>query len=669
MKKLIKMYNEKYGNTLGVIDDDFNKEQMYRIYYFIKNNCDDEEIQERLAKIKLDKPKTLEQQLTKLESENNKVSSGTIDPTIKSDIANIKTDLGDEELTTANKNVKGAINEVNAQYKDIVNKIENGNNTNIVYWENVIKPPYWILHVDCARKYFSISNLKILIDKIADNGFNQIQLHFSEGTGFRFKLDDMNFEDEDGTKYDLTPCLGGTENPTKWYSQDEMDELIIYANALGIDVVPSFDMPSHMGKILSKFPALQHPNSADTLNFTNDTAKKFAKAITAKYCKYFVSRGCKFYNIGVDEVLGWNTGFINLYNDGKLKPLIDFTNELIDVVENNGLIPRIFDEIVYYNSDYNNYISKDVEILFWRRTNTGYIATAQELQNIGYKVINANSQYYWVLNNSSLQVTSERLLNANLLTDFITVPSTKNGYGAMFSIWCDQATGDGANDGGDTVITGVSPLIEAFGEAITNTLSKVNTDVKTHSIILSINNATVDNTAKFIVNNEPYVTKITCNNNYTITSVSITMDGVDISNCYNSSTRTINIPHVTGIVKIKIVCDLSTSPKPAKVLDLNAGTITENSYISLDGGTSKINSSDLWDVTDYLDVEGYATIEFNKYRWDIFSCFNSNKEFIQHFSVQGEFTTSKDFTLPSNTKYVRINLYKKWKGTIEVKIY
>ena len=72
MKKLIKMYNEKYGNTLGIIDDDFNKEQMYRIYYFIKNNCDDKEIQERLAKIKLDKPKTLEQQLTKLEGQNDK---------------------------------------------------------------------------------------------------------------------------------------------------------------------------------------------------------------------------------------------------------------------------------------------------------------------------------------------------------------------------------------------------------------------------------------------------------------------------------------------------------------------------------------------------------------------------------------------------------------------
>jgi hypothetical protein len=77
LKKLIKMYNEKYGNTLGIIDDDFNKEQMYRIYYFIKNNCEDKDIQERLEKIKLDKPKTLEQQLSKLESEHNKSGKDT----------------------------------------------------------------------------------------------------------------------------------------------------------------------------------------------------------------------------------------------------------------------------------------------------------------------------------------------------------------------------------------------------------------------------------------------------------------------------------------------------------------------------------------------------------------------------------------------------------------
>ena len=85
------MYNEKYGDALGIIDDDFNKEQMYRIYYFIKNNCDDKAIQDRIKMISLDKPKTLEQQLTKLEGEHN---NGLVDMT-KGYVAN---DIGDFEI-------------------------------------------------------------------------------------------------------------------------------------------------------------------------------------------------------------------------------------------------------------------------------------------------------------------------------------------------------------------------------------------------------------------------------------------------------------------------------------------------------------------------------------------------------------------------------------------
>lgn len=43
------------------------------------------------------------------------------DTEIKTDINTIKTDLGTEELTTTAKNVKGAVNEVNSQCKDIAN--------------------------------------------------------------------------------------------------------------------------------------------------------------------------------------------------------------------------------------------------------------------------------------------------------------------------------------------------------------------------------------------------------------------------------------------------------------------------------------------------------------------------------------------------------------------
>ena len=61
------------------------------------------------------------------------------------------------------------------------------------------------------------------------------------------------------TSYDLTPALGYYDNsaaePSKstdrinnWLSPAEMEELILYAAAKGVDIVPSINMPGHMLK-------------------------------------------------------------------------------------------------------------------------------------------------------------------------------------------------------------------------------------------------------------------------------------------------------------------------------------------------------------------------------------------------------------------------------------
>ena len=48
-------------------------------------------------------------------------SQTTKNNNMKTDIDNIKTDLGTAQLTTTAKDVKGAVNEVAAQYKNITN--------------------------------------------------------------------------------------------------------------------------------------------------------------------------------------------------------------------------------------------------------------------------------------------------------------------------------------------------------------------------------------------------------------------------------------------------------------------------------------------------------------------------------------------------------------------
>lgn len=88
-----------------------------------------------------------------LDSNTKAIKAGTgkayDDTAIKTDINTIKTDLGTETLTTTAKDVKGAVNEVAAQYKDIANKIENGN------IGNNIEPQL----MDMPRIYFSEGTL------------------------------------------------------------------------------------------------------------------------------------------------------------------------------------------------------------------------------------------------------------------------------------------------------------------------------------------------------------------------------------------------------------------------------------------------------------------------------------------------------------------------------
>ena len=91
-----------------------------------------------------------------LETNTKAIKNGTgtsyDDTQIKTDINTIKTDLGTEELTTTAKDVKGAVNEVAAQYKDIANKIESGN---IGTGNNTVEPEL----MDIPRIYFSEGTL------------------------------------------------------------------------------------------------------------------------------------------------------------------------------------------------------------------------------------------------------------------------------------------------------------------------------------------------------------------------------------------------------------------------------------------------------------------------------------------------------------------------------
>lgn len=333
---------------------------------------------------------------------------------------------------------------------------------------------YKIVHLDCGRKYFSPENIKKEIDTAASAGYNQVELYLSDNQGFRFALDDMSIQTDDGKTYDLTPALGdgysdGSKYPDgsgKYLTQSEMTGIISYAKEKGIEIVPCINVPGHMGAILEEFPDFRYSGSKSSIDLENEEAVAFALAITEKYASYFAGQGVQHYNLGADEYANdmSTMGFQGLYNSGKYQKFVDFLNSAAKIVENNRMTPRAFNDGICYNNATSYSIDKSIEVCYWSSGWSGYnVASASTLNKAGYKLINTHGDYYWVLGNSSWQCSADKASKFDY-TSF-QGGTVENPAGAMFCIWCDVGNADGQDEGA-SVVSATKDVITAFGASL-----------------------------------------------------------------------------------------------------------------------------------------------------------------------------------------------------------
>ena len=334
-----------------------------------------------------------------------------------------------------------------------------------------------VFHLDAGRKYFSVEVIKQLLDTMAasEPAFNQLQLYFSDNQGFRFALNDMTVTTEFGS-YDLTPALGdgysdGSKYPDgtgKYLTQDDMDQIIAYADSKNIEVVPSMNVPGHMGAILEAFPQLRHEGSKSSIDLENAEAKAFAKAIVEKYAEYFTMKGSDHFNFGADEYandLG-SMGFEVIYRNGIYKQhFIPFFNDVAASIKERGMWPRCFNDGVYYNNDTSVKMDQDVQVCYWSSGWPGYnLGSAKTIEAQGNDLINTSDGYYWVLGNSGWQCSAAKAAQFQY-KNFSGGSEIIDPAGAMFCVWCDVANADG-DDGGQGVADKMTDILPAFGSTL-----------------------------------------------------------------------------------------------------------------------------------------------------------------------------------------------------------
>ena len=121
--------------------------------------------------------------------------------------------------------------------------------------------PWRGMHLDCSRHFWSVDFVKKFIDLLALHNMNVFHWHLTDDQGWRIEIKKWprlttvgsqrsgtiigtNSDLDDGIPY------GG------YYTQAELREVVAYAAARHITIVPEIDMPGHMLAALAAYPEL-----------------------------------------------------------------------------------------------------------------------------------------------------------------------------------------------------------------------------------------------------------------------------------------------------------------------------------------------------------------------------------------------------------------------------
>lgn len=191
--------------------------------------------------------------------------------------------------------------------------------------ERVVLYPQWIedapvyayrgVHLDCARHFFTIPEIKKFIDLLSMHKMNVFHWHLTDDQGWRFEIKKFPKLTQQGAVRAASPKmwkrleLDGKKYGPYFYTQDEAREIVRYAKARGVEVIPEIEMPGHAQAALAAYPHYGCTGkkmepwchwgvSENVYCAGNDDTLTFLKSILDEVMSVFDS---KYIHVGGDE--------------------------------------------------------------------------------------------------------------------------------------------------------------------------------------------------------------------------------------------------------------------------------------------------------------------------------------------------------------------------------
>ena len=225
--------------------------------------------------------------------------------------------------------------------------------------------------LDPARSFLTVDEIKQAVDVLSMYKINVLHLHLTDDQGWRVEITNEGRVEGDDIDYTrLAEIAGDAAMGTTqyqqlpgirgYYTQDDLREIVAYANAHHIEVVPEVDMPGHSQGILHAIPQLNSAESSHDGTVDPETGEKienpaewicapaqttgdvggsyldYNNEYTWMFLEHVVKQitdicGSEYIHIGGDETHQLNTDYLGR--------AVEFLNKAGEMVREMGLTP------------------------------------------------------------------------------------------------------------------------------------------------------------------------------------------------------------------------------------------------------------------------------------------------------------------------------------------
>lgn len=269
------------------------------------------------------------------------------------------------------------------------------------------------LMIDCSRHFWSKDEIKKQLDAMAYFKLDRFHWHLTDGGGWRMEVkkyprltEETAYRTEsDWTKwwngknrqYSPDPrrlvCWKGMNIHGGYYTQDDIKEIVDYAAARHITIIPEIEMPGHSDEVVYAYPELSctgKPYTQSDLCVGKEQTYTFMANVLKEVMRLFPS---KYIHIGGDEAerRTWKTcpDCQRVMKDYHLNDVAElqshFTHRIERFLNDNGRKLLGWDEIM------EGTLAPNAAVMSWRGTEAGLTAAKS-----GHHVVMAPQEFCYL---------------------------------------------------------------------------------------------------------------------------------------------------------------------------------------------------------------------------------------------------------------------------------